>query len=445
VKEPFRKGEGCGVAVTASEQRTRERWVAIVPVVVIAAAVVFPRAAASFYVAAGALAAIALWRTQGGAARPVLSWPPVFVSLLALCVWAALSALWSPAPASAIGKSLYLVVLMAATCAIFAWGRAASDVSLRALAFGTLASGLVGLVVIAIELLSDQLLARSVLTQFPFLMSRVHKHITVVNGVAAGITEADLNRRTAVVTLLLWPCVLALPLVVRERRHRLIALAAGLLTLALVLVLSGHQSSQVALTAGAIAFALALWSARAALRTIAVAWSIAVLLAVPIVFTAHEAGLQNASWLFNSARHRVVIWGTTAQEIAKSPFLGVGADASSTIKQNWEESGYVPRVDGFVATGRHAHNMYLQIWYELGIPGALLLLASGLAALWSVVRLRPDLQPYAIAQFATFAGMTAFSYSMWQMWFQATIAMGLAAFLIAGELIERSRTQPRRF
>jgi hypothetical protein len=47
--------------------------------------------------------------------------------------------------------------------------------------------------------------------------------------------------------------------------------------------------------------------------------------------------------------------------------------------------------EGFVYTGRHAHDLFLQTWYELGVVGALLM---AIAVALSISRLPFEAQPF---------------------------------------------------
>ena len=118
------------------------------------------------------------------------------------------------------------------------------------------------------------------------------------------------------------------------------------------------------------------------------------------------------------------------QRIGLKPWIGIGADATPAAKEFADELEV--KDAGFpVSTGRHAHNAYLQVWYELGGIGALLLLAAGLAVLGVIATLPAGLVPWALAQAATTAIMAASSFSIWQVWFLASIGAGVAALLIA--------------
>ncbi len=261
------------------------------------------------------------------------------------------------------------------------------------------------------------------------------KHLVVKDGVIVGVGEGNINRRATVVTLLIVPAGLLLARVADARLRRT-GIALLLAICAIMLVASTHQSSQAAILAGGIAFGLARLSPTWTCRAISVAWCASCLLVVPLVLFLHDANLHKNAAVFNSARHRVVIWNTTAEAVKKAPLLGIGADA--TAKQTEiatkarEASGTVIKDGAYeVTTARHAHNAFLQVWYELGAVGAVVFMLAGLAALGLCMNAPALAQPFLLAQFAAIAGMIAFSFSIWQLWLQGAIGLGLIGILIA--------------
>jgi O-antigen ligase len=214
-----------------------------------------------------------------------------------------------------------------------------------------------------------------------------------------------------------------------------------------VLARSTHQSSQLALVIGAVTLIVATWSRRVAAGTLVAGWLAASMLMVPAAIAAHGLELQRAPWLFNSARHRVVIWNYTAEEVLKRPLIGVGADATGVLHEGRIQRGEVrSTTDALpIGTARHAHNAYLQIWYELGLIGALLLAGLGLLLVRLAMGLAGSAAPLALASFATVAGMLATSYGLWQPWLLAGLA--LAALMLAAaarlEPLEAATTSTR--
>src|SRR5262249_46399529 len=142
--------------------------------------------------------------------------------------------------------------------------------------------------------------------------------------------------------------------------------------LAVPIGISEQDSSQIGLVSLLI-LPLALFLPRAVVTGLAVAWCLGFVLVVPFDFLAFKAGLHEAEWLPRSARARIIIWEYTAERVLEKPWLGVGADSTPIVKAKVEATRDQP--EGFVirrTTGQHAHNLFLQIWYELGVFGAIL-------------------------------------------------------------------------
>lgn len=98
------------------------------------------------------------------------------------------------------------------------------------------------------------------------------------------------------------------------------------------------------------------------------------LLAVPLSICGQETALERLISIFHptdtSASLRLALWHSTLAMIADQPWLGIGWGAYWLV---------YPRYDFFIqdpsTTIFHAHNMYLNIAAEIGIPGLLLFLA----------------------------------------------------------------------
>lgn len=253
------------------------------------------------------------------------------------------------------------------------------------------------------------------------------------------ISPFDLTRNIAPISMYLWAALLAMRSGMPSRKARVGVIAMFVLA-ALVIGLSEHETSKVAMAASTLIFALAYARPELSLKVLRVGWVAACLAIIPVSLALHRAGLHQATWLQNTARHRVIIWNHTAEESLKAPLLGVGAgmmyrlgSAPEKMKNPGEDFQYnVP----------HAHNIYLQTWFELGAAGAAILTLIGLAILERIGRMSIRAQPYAQATFASAMVMAAASYGMWQPWFIAMFAFCVTAFAIAvrvdtpGELAE---------
>jgi O-antigen ligase len=421
----------------ASSERTI-RALALTIAGLLLAAIVFPRfAATAFLLPIGGLLLMTILLGRGRDVRITVS--ALIVAMVAFASWSLATSLWSAAPLSSISKPLFLLGGALGLGVVSAEVGRTSAERLRLLVAAALAGIAVGALFQSIETLTDQSITRAIMNWFPAFRDGQSKHIVMDGQTVVGLTETNINRRAAIVTLLLVPSALVAS-VLWTGVARAIAFAAIIAVALAHLGWSGHQSSQISIILAAVALGLATLSLKWSVRALAVGWLCATLLVVPIALGLHAAGFHKRdSGLFNSARHRVLIWNHTAEQVLKSPWLGVGADATPVAvkeqAQAWDDASKRDSEHSKVA--RHAHNAFLQVWYELGAVGAVIFAWIGLAALAIIARATPAIQPYLLAQFAVIAGMIGFSYSIWQLWFQGAIGLSIAGVMLGHKLLTK--------
>ncbi|MDX2287203.1 MAG: O-antigen ligase family protein [Hyphomicrobiaceae bacterium] len=365
-------------------------------------------------------------------------------SALAFVAFAMSTALWSATPLASVMKPAYFAVALAALWLIHHIVPRLSARQLDFLAEACLLATAAGMAFVAFEILTAQAVTRHIMTLFPVLHESLErKHVTIVDGFVRRLSDTNLNRRMALLVWLMWPVLLLASLDIVRWRGRIVVATIAVCA-AIILLRGSHQSSQLAILGGLLVFAAAHVDRAMTRRALAVLWIIATVFVVPIALLTFHARAHEASWLFRSAQHRVVIWGQAASEVLKSPLVGVGADATRKAMREVvaAEPSRRDELAGFESGyADHAHNVYLQVWYELGAIGAALFLAMGLLALQSTKNLATRVQPYALALFATSALMIASSYSLWQTWFIAACGLGFAGLLLA-VAVNRSRAEP---
>jgi O-antigen ligase len=147
----------------------------------------------------------------------------------------------------------------------------------------------------------------------------------------------------------------------------------------------------------------------------------AVVLLMPLL----AAGVAGAGVrLPESWAQRVSYWGYAVERIAERPLAGWGLDASRAFS---------PHIQ------LHPHNGALQVWLELGLPGAVLL-----ALVWAQTfrRLAREgrglLAPATAGSAAVYLFFGLVSFGLWQEWW---LALGALVAVIAG-LAERREPPP---
>ena len=375
-----------------------------------------------FFLAVIGLTLIVAALRRGLPWRDLLQPNAALIALIAVALYAALSAVWAANPEGALSKA---ALLAAATLVVFAARAAiatldAPEVGRAARAF--LAGVLCGAGFLTIELLTDGALTRFTMNTFPVFRPDGAKHLTIEDGRVTRMNLSEFNQHVAIVALLLWPGLLALRAAF-QGSNRVIATVLFFVALAVPIGISEHDSSQVGIIASLLVFALA-WSwPRATIRGLAAMWCLGFVLVLPLDFLAFKADLHQAHWLPNSARARIIIWEYTAERVLERPWLGIGADSTPALKAKKDASEWP---EGFVykrTTGQHAHNLFLQVWYELGLAGAILAAVAGAAVVLRIPSLPLAAQAYGAASFALFAVMAAFAWGVWQIWLMCAFAL----------------------
>lgn len=406
----------------------------------LAVVLIFPRTS-PFVLLLLALAPAAL-AVSGGVPWRDLGRPPVAVALL-MAIYLLANCLWSEARVDALGKSaLFAAIVLAIWLARYGLTRMPTAILERMAAVGLYAFG-AAMLFLMFEEYTAHLIKRTVFTLLPFTRPDPKHIASQEGGVVSDVFLYISNRSIGLFTLALWPMLMLLAkgCVLETPGWRRLA-AGGLLALsAATLAKSQHDTSVIALALSIVAAVVALRFKGLALGMVALAWIVSTLLVIPIAsYAYHGQKLYQSKSLPLSARHRIIIWGYTAEQIPKAPLLGIGIesgklrDARATHEQPPDHE--YPR-----RTGTHSHNVFVQTWYELGAVGAVLLCALGLSILVAIGRLAPQLQPFALGAFVTSAAMAAFSWGMWQPWFMAGFGLCAMLFMIAAEAARRA--EPR--
>jgi O-antigen ligase len=307
---------------------------------------------------------------RGLSLRALVKPNAAMLALIAVALCAALSAAWAVDPRAALATG---ALFAAATVATFAAATVVPSLDpgqVRRAALAFVAGACCAAVFVTIELVTDGALTRGVMNTVSILQPQDTKRVRIEGGRVTDMKLAELNLNVSIVAFMLWPGLLAVSALVRDPRRRLLC-GLYFLALAVPIFLSEHDSSQVGVIASALILPLAWVNARAVIRGLALAWCLGFVLVLPLAFLAYKAALHRAEWLPNSAQARVIIWEYTAERVLEHPVLGIGADSTPAARAKTAMPAEKPK--GFVqarTTGHHAHNLFLQSWYELGLLGA---------------------------------------------------------------------------
>lgn len=185
------------------------------------------------------------------------------------------------------------------------------------------------------------------------------------------------------------------------------------------------------ISAGALAFAAALSKPRFSLKFCSALFVVA-LIAVPFAaLIAPSEAVQNGEFGFipPSWALRLVVWREAAEAALGSCFpLGCGADYARALGEQGAEVEIPGWPVALPAMPVHPHNLFLQVWLELGLPGVILFAAAIIGGAIALLRAKIDSMTYgAIAAAAAVSFISVmFEASLWQVWRLSVFA--LAAF-----------------
>ena len=382
------------------------------------------------YLALVAAVLLALLVSQGWRLADARAPTATVTALAAFGALAIAGELWGAVPGKALasgGAFVAMVGLCAIACDAIV--RLNSETVRRA-GFGLMVGFLAGLAFLMFETASHFALQRWLYSVLPGLVRATDKHLHLVNDQVAVIDPANIKRHMAQATLLLWPVALLTLAFWRHPRGRMLCGAVVAATLAAGL-LARHDSSNLALGASLLAFLAAQWSYRWTWRAVLASWLLFTLFIVPLMLLQFEARYYEQAWIQQSGRHRMVIWGYSAAEVAKAPILGIGAGSGKAVDARRTDVKPVPGQPFEFRTADHQHNFYLQAWYEMGLLGALSFCFAGLVALDRLRRLPDESRSYALATFVAAMFLVSTSYGLWQEWFVASIAIAAVALTLA--------------
>lgn len=374
----------------------------------------------------------ALYRGRWRDVIPPLNAATILIAAL-LC-YALISTFWAARP-----DAVFLLVIVAV---VVAWGSLVTMQALEAETYGNtlhIAEGLwlgflVGLVYALAEVVSDQAIKIWVYNALGLGPEQLEpdRFFTWEGGRLVAVHPDDLKRNLMPVPLLLWPALIACRTIVSRAGRHVVGVALVAMALAAVFLSPSH-TCKLALLASLLVFLCAVYVPRSTRVGLTIVWLVACLAMVPIVIQLRALELQNADWLQLSGQLRIVIWKEIAELVSNAPFFGVGADMTYFIQPPLNEApAAAPSWLGFPIP--HPHNVYLQIWYELGLVGAVLLAGLGAAVLTLISSANALARPYLYAVFAAAAVEIGTSYNLWQIWFLCLFGFAAAMCAVAVNL-----------
>lgn len=362
--------------------------------------VLVPRGVAALVSTAGLCAAGMVLSTRGNRLRPTLGVAGVLLGCLIL--WGAVSALWSVDPIRSLIVAARLTGLFAAGLALVA---AADAITTP----GRLALLLVVGLILGIAMALTELATEGVLSAY--FSERTYQ-------------SARLNQASIAFAVLLLPVSAMLFYL----GHKVCAALLVIATVGTIYALAGTAAKAV-LIAG-LPMSLLLYRSGPIVAGAAAVISIIIIITAPLTFARLEqlpALSESADSVKLSAGHRLLIWSFTGDRIAERPLGGWGLDSSRAIP-----GGEDPIRPGETWLPLHPHNAPLQLWLELGVPGAVLF-AFVVALAWRALAHAgwPPLFFAAAGGSLTIAFVGCFAtYGIWQEWWLGTLWFSLFLVLV---------------
>ncbi|MEZ5773964.1 MAG: O-antigen ligase family protein [Hyphomicrobiaceae bacterium] len=398
--------------------------------------IIGPRAT-PFYLGALALAALVLLYRER---QPLIDVSPLRglpATLGVFGIYAMLSALWSVVPGEAAKLGFFFLLCVAFGVVLVRFIMREEGERLSRLGLGLLVGMVIGVLYLGFEFATGHLIKRFLFNTFDLIRPESQKYFRVRKGDIRLIATPYFNRNVATMTMMLWPALLiAAQWPARTTRRVLIATLLGVGSI--VVAFSDHESSKLALALSFVAFGIFKLMPRHAWKLLAAGWIGLVLGIVPLAHGLFVAKVYEAEWIQSTGRARLILWGYTASQVGEHPLLGVGVASTKALdRQNRDTAGKLEGQPYDLRTGRHAHNIYLQTWYELGLLGALGLLAIGIMAIGRLSGVTPRARPYAYAALVTAIVMAALSWGIWQPWFAPAFALMAAGLAIGIRFAEK--------
>jgi exopolysaccharide production protein ExoQ len=357
-------------------------------------------------VIAGLAALLLLWRDGRLADLASLPVAAIFTLLLA---WGAISAVWALHPTATLTLARGLAILFLAILGMIVAAGTLDTAGKQSLCVPILVGFALCLLPLGVEIFSGDAVSRW-----------IHAWQHGTEAVSFGVVDR------ALVLLLLFGFVAALAL---RQRGWMLAGSAAMLPALFLSGFANSQSARLSAAAGLAVF-IGVWFLGRRLVLALGALAVLFVAVVPLLPLGPLAPTVVKPFLIGlkySALHRFYIWEFVAHRIVERPLLGWGLNSARDIPGGDREAP-----GGGILLGLHPHDGPLQVWLELGLPGAALFAALLWLTFAAIARLEDRFARAVTAGMAVTAfGIACLSFGIWQTWWVATLGLsaGLAVAL----------------
>ncbi len=249
--------------------------------------------------------------------------------------------------------------------------------------------------------------------------------------------------RTIIFTFMMALCAVAFAL----RRGQWFKTAYPLILLLLVYafaLLKTDSGAAVLATAVASLVLITMWFfPRISLATLA-AGIVALALFAPVqgeIFDRLLPAKVHSAMAESHSRDRVDLWLSFGEAIRQRPLTGAGFGTSGSYVQH-PVAAEVNEARRVLLGAGHPHALQVQVWAEMGVVGASLLMLAGLALIGVLWRLPHRLRAIATAMSAGALAIAAVGHGAWQGWWIATLAVSCCWIALALHQHKRDLNSP---
>ncbi len=317
--------------------------------------------------------------------------PPVLATLI-LTMWIGMSLIWAPYPDPALSRAVSLVATAALGLAgYYALSDRTRSANLYLLPIGVAAAAVTGALVA----------------------------LAMTRGAVPGIAPVALERGMALAVLAVWPATAWMHSRGRDAQALVVAASVGLMTL-----LAPTWLPLVAFIAGAFVWVLAASYPRAMTAILATGAAVMVVSAPLFAFIATPLGPGVTGGGINA----LAVWREIMLDDPLRIVTGYGLEAAQRSRMAGDLPWNAP------------NSLLFEIWYELGIVGAVAIAVALAGAVRAAARRQPILIPGGLACFTsafTFAALGIASTQMW--WVTGLIVVALAFVAVTRGQFRTSR------
>ncbi|MBT5665261.1 MAG: O-antigen ligase family protein, partial [Rhodospirillaceae bacterium] len=332
---------------------------------------------------------------------PRIDWP--FLALLfGLLGWSAVTLIWSVDGMDAVRKWATVAAAMVPFAYLILRIQDIEERERRFLGRAICLGAGLGAGLLVFEIITDGFIILDVLQQEP----------------PKGKFTQLINRAAAVLLLFAWLAVAS------AQKYRWPIIVAG----AILGYLMPSESALLAYVVGGVVY-IATLVAPWAIRIMLPAAMVGTILLAPILFTAIDQPVRSVTGQHNpSIVHRLEIWNFAIERIRERPWVGWGFNGSRAVPGGNQRYQVKDGAGTVIGEGDrlplHPHNGALQIWLELGAPGALLAaVLAGLVGYRAAATSGSKHRAMATALTTTVFLVWMLSFGIWQSWWLAHLCL----------------------